>query len=261
MVPDFEFIAAQARSAVSSHFPAQSQTLPLCPRTVSKDFPSRFQAKSKRAQLLLKVFEDCKGSQISAPEKPNFDLARVLEKPSVLLVTVDRLTRALEYLEAGTMDWHLERGLQPEFKLKSDVMVMTSKDKDLLGNLGNTARGYRQEVYEFGTTPEGYEFLWAREHNCRKVKVHRLRLDTPNGISAFQTDDQYADLMQKRSPALRGCENRIGGLVLIQAEKDNVPQNEPEPKQPLLIQVWELTLQTLPKIGLPWGWAQVLYNM
>ena len=157
VVPDFEFVAAKTKAAVSFPFPAQKAVLP----SHSKDPLSRFQAKSKRAQLLLRFVEEFKGSQ--EKEQPAFDA--ILKTPKVIIVTVEALNRALEYLEASMAEWHLERGLQPEYKARTDVVVMTSKEKDPLGGI-SSSKGYRQEVYEFGKNVQGYVF-------CRITSIGR----------------------------------------------------------------------------------------
>ncbi len=83
-----------------------------------------------------------------------------------MVVTLETLNGALEYLETSLVDWHVERGLAAEFRGRSDFIAITGRDRESqLGFPGKGAMitvsgfgpwGHQQEVFEFGTTAEGY---------------------------------------------------------------------------------------------------------
>jgi len=159
VVPDFEFIVSQLRSRVSNQIPAHRPPSTNSFKQHANQLTACFPTKSKRSQMLLKFVEEFKGGQQSSnfvnQDKPQLDIHTVLEKKNVMLITLDTLLNVLGYLEAVLPEWHIERGLQMEHKSRQDIMVMTTKEKDSLSGITNS-KGFRQEIFEFGTRPNGY---------------------------------------------------------------------------------------------------------
>jgi hypothetical protein len=137
--------------------------------------------KSRRAQLLLSC---AKSSKQYEPEVNEF--IEIFKDEGILVVTLETLNKRLNYLESSLIEWYIKKGLPEQYAKKSNIIVMSSED-DIK----------RQEIFEFDVYNIGYCMNFnltltiqgiSRVSKCR-VKVHKLRLDLPNGISAFQTDN------------------------------------------------------------------------